>query len=233
MPHPTRCLQDPMCRRRQAGQGARHGHRSRLQIYEFRTTKVFHEDGSILGRVVRSDKNTTVRGLLWCGSTNNSKFVNRDLNGAVNIRRCVVSPVRPPELSRVSGQQAIHQRVGKIHKMLRAVVSVGQHYGISSRRWTPLKFQGCDHGTSLPHLQVYERLYAVVKCYFGRCTEIHLAEYIVSFYVLLSCLWRGCFCHFFLLLKYMHCSCPHRALTRAAAALRPTTNQVQKQMHYC
>jgi hypothetical protein len=87
-----------------------------IVVDEFRTTKVFHEDGSILGSVVRNDKNTAVRGLLWCGSTNNSKFVNRDLNGAVNIRRCVVSPVRPPELTRVSGQQAIHQRVGKYIK---------------------------------------------------------------------------------------------------------------------
>lgn len=83
---------------------------------EFRTTKVFHEDGSILNSVVRLDKHENVRGLLWCSSTNNSKFVNRDLNGAVNIRRCVVCPIRPPELTRVKGQQAIRLKVGKYIK---------------------------------------------------------------------------------------------------------------------
>ena len=83
---------------------------------EFRTTKVYHEDGSILNSVVRLDKNEVVRGLLWCSSTNNSKFVNRDLNGAVNIRRCVVSPIRPPELTRKKGQPAIQQRIGKYIK---------------------------------------------------------------------------------------------------------------------
>lgn len=87
-----------------------------IVVDEFRTTKVFHEDGSILGSVVRLDKNAAVRGLLWCSSTNNSKFVNRDLNGAVNIRRCVVSRVRPPELTRVTRQPAIQQRVGKYIK---------------------------------------------------------------------------------------------------------------------
>ena len=39
-----------------------------------------------------------VRGLRWCNSTSCCKFINRDLNAAIQIYRCFTFPVRPPEL---------------------------------------------------------------------------------------------------------------------------------------
>jgi transposase len=50
---------------------------------------------------------------MWCGSTINGKFVNRDLNAALNIRRCLISLVRPVELCRVVGQGKLYKVVGK------------------------------------------------------------------------------------------------------------------------
>lgn len=52
-------------------------------IDEFRTSKICYFDDSILTRVQYKDSNTKscLRGLLWCSSPNNSKFVSRDLNG--------------------------------------------------------------------------------------------------------------------------------------------------------
>ena len=88
-----------------------------LVVDEFRSTRVHHEDGSLLQGVQRRDTNERLRGLLWCSSTNNTKFVNRDLNAAINIRRCVTSPVRPLELTRMKGQPALpRMTVGKIIK---------------------------------------------------------------------------------------------------------------------
>jgi hypothetical protein len=86
-------------------------------VDEFRTTRIHHEDGSLLQSVKRRDTNEWLRGLLWCSSTNNTKFVNRDLNAAINIRRCVTSPVRPLELTRIKGQPRLPTNVlGKIIK---------------------------------------------------------------------------------------------------------------------
>lgn len=86
-------------------------------VDEFRTTRVHHEDGSLLQSVKRRDTNEWLRGLLWCSSTNNTKFVNRDLNAAINIRRCLINPVRPLELRRVHGQPRLPNHVlGKIIK---------------------------------------------------------------------------------------------------------------------
>jgi hypothetical protein len=86
-------------------------------VDEFRTTRIHHEDGSLLQSVKRRDTDEWLRGLLWCSSTNNTKFVNRDLNAAINIRRCVTNPVRPLELRRVEGQPRLPNYVlGKIIK---------------------------------------------------------------------------------------------------------------------
>jgi hypothetical protein len=86
-------------------------------VDEFRTTRVHHEDGSLLQSVKRRDTNEWLRGLLWCSSTNNTKFVNRDLNAAINIKRCVTSAVRPLELTRIKGQPRLPNNVlGKIIK---------------------------------------------------------------------------------------------------------------------
>lgn len=86
-------------------------------VDEFRSTKIHSEDGSLLKNVKRRDTNELLRGLLWCDSTNNTKFVNRDLNAAINIRRCLVNPVRPLELTRVPGQLRLPKyALGKIIK---------------------------------------------------------------------------------------------------------------------
>ena len=89
-------------------------------VDEFRSTRVHHEDDTILqgvGRMVGDDKIEDVRGLLWCGSTRqgNSKFVNRDLNGALNIRRCLLLQERPAimDRSRCRGQR-LTKTIGKI-----------------------------------------------------------------------------------------------------------------------
>ena len=84
-------------------------------IDEFRTTKIFHEDGSQLQNVMRMDKRERLRGLLWCNSPEKNKFVNRDFNGAMNIRRCAFHP-RPLELTRIEGQPKIVMSIGKFIK---------------------------------------------------------------------------------------------------------------------
>ena len=83
-------------------------------VDEFRTSKVDCETNQILKEVRLQQVQRTVRGLLWCDSTINtrSKFVNRDLNAAINIRRCAVLPQRPPELSRL-GHPKLRLAVGK------------------------------------------------------------------------------------------------------------------------
>lgn len=71
-----------------------------IPVGEFRTTKVFNKDDSLLRKVQRRDNGYQVRGLLWCNSTNDGKFIDRDLNAAINIRRCVTDIVRPLALTR-------------------------------------------------------------------------------------------------------------------------------------
>ncbi len=70
---------------------------------EFRSTRVHYKDDKILQGVGvwKGYKKVSVRGLLWCESTNKygGKLVNRDLNAALNIRRCVIG-VRPDALNR-------------------------------------------------------------------------------------------------------------------------------------
>ena len=87
-----------------------------VPVDEFRTSKIFHEDSStILQTVEREDKKTVIRGLLWYSSTieSESKFVNRDVNAAINILNCLIKPKRPAMLCRSENNEKIVQTVGK------------------------------------------------------------------------------------------------------------------------
>lgn len=82
--------------------------RERFETYaidEFRTTRVDFRTRTVLGKVGRQVDGKTVRGLLWCGSTSQQKtseFVNRDLNGAMNILKLLIDgPGRPDIMDRV------------------------------------------------------------------------------------------------------------------------------------
>ena len=71
---------------------------------EYRSTRVDYKDGSILQGVGKKNdygELIDVRGLLWCKTTKGygCKLVNRDLNAALNIRRCLTG-VRPDALTR-------------------------------------------------------------------------------------------------------------------------------------
>jgi hypothetical protein len=98
--------------------------KSRIPIVlvdEFRTSKVHWKDDKILKTVVKRNEDgklAVVRGLLWCGSTNEiNKFVNRDLNAAINILRCATLPSRPAMLDRRRGsRKKIVQTRGAILK---------------------------------------------------------------------------------------------------------------------
>lgn len=86
-------------------------------IDEFRTTMVHCFDDSILQKVAKRKNNRleAVRGLLWCNSTISNKFVNRDMNAAINIWRCAkMYPERPLALSRRHDIQRIVQPIGRI-----------------------------------------------------------------------------------------------------------------------
>jgi hypothetical protein len=103
-----------------------------VAVDEFRTTQLSHVDGTHMQKVaVPSDpklagaqgpaemkrRDVVVRGLLWCGSTSeNGKFVNRDMNAAINILKCGTSASRPSWLRRPSDPTAAlpKQRVVKL-----------------------------------------------------------------------------------------------------------------------
>ena len=83
---------------------------------EFRTSKAYWKTGEILKTVATRRKNgtlKTVRGLLWCGSTN-CGFINRDKNAAINILRCATLPKRPTILNRSLAKERLVQQLGKI-----------------------------------------------------------------------------------------------------------------------
>jgi hypothetical protein len=85
-------------------------------IDEFRTSKIHWETDRLLHKVgKKSSPRTTVRGLLWCGPTISSegKFVNRDLNGAMNILRCAVGE-RPTVLRRSESNTHLVQRIERL-----------------------------------------------------------------------------------------------------------------------
>ena len=66
---------------------------------EFRTSRVFNVTDTLLESVKSKKRDTVLRGLLWNRSPT-SKFVNRDANAALNIRRCITTPTRPLSLTR-------------------------------------------------------------------------------------------------------------------------------------
>ena len=86
-------------------------------VDEFRSTKVNAETGAPMKTVEKRIEGgvRSVRGLLWCDSTNQQggKFVNRDLNAAINIHRCFAQPQRPSELCRIPGQPRLDLVVGR------------------------------------------------------------------------------------------------------------------------
>ncbi len=81
---------------------------------------VHWKDDSLLEKVAKPGKNgklVAVRGLSWCRSTNTEdKFVNRDLNAAINILRCATLPKRPESLTRTIDKVKYVQPIGKILK---------------------------------------------------------------------------------------------------------------------
>lgn len=88
-----------------------------VHVDEFRSTRVYNGDKeTVLQDVKRKSDGRKVRGLLWCRSTNRygGKLINRDLNGALNIRDCLLLAKRPPMLKR--GGSKLKVTVGKIIK---------------------------------------------------------------------------------------------------------------------
>jgi hypothetical protein len=97
-----------------------------IPVDKFRTSYTHHELGCTLQRVEKEkcqrspgdiqtygalteeqmERTAKVRGLLTLVSTTTGrkrvKFVNREFNAAINIRRCAVMEIRPPELTRVN-----------------------------------------------------------------------------------------------------------------------------------
>lgn len=70
-----------------------------VSIDEFRTTKIHSRTNTLLEKV-KTEENKEVRGLLWCSSTTDSKFVNRDKNAAENMERLFTLSSRPVIMSR-------------------------------------------------------------------------------------------------------------------------------------
>ena len=91
-------------------------------VDEFRTTRVNYKDDVLLKSVNIEATGKAVRGLLWCDSTipGKGKFVDRDLNAAVNIRRCYVyeklNGTRPEALCRATcaGNKLPILKVGRV-----------------------------------------------------------------------------------------------------------------------
>ncbi len=84
-------------------------------VDEYLTTKIDCETDTVLEKVKVKGANNCLRGLLWC--SNNSKFISRDKNAALNILRCAILPTRPTSLLR--GQPRVEQIVGKRIKDVR------------------------------------------------------------------------------------------------------------------
>ena len=85
-----------------------------VAVDEFRTTRIYNGDHTtVLQDIKRKDTGGKVRGLLWCCSTNQtkSKYVNRDLNAALNIRDCFIS--RPNMLTRSKTKGKLEVIVGR------------------------------------------------------------------------------------------------------------------------
>ena len=85
-------------------------------VDEFRTSKIDYRTDSILKGVKVKGAEKSLRGLLWCETTRQiqSKFVNRDVNAALNILRCGLLEERPKILSRCEDNQRLVFEVGKM-----------------------------------------------------------------------------------------------------------------------
>jgi len=84
-------------------------------VDEFRTSKIYWKNGTILELVNTFVSKKPLRGLLWCCSTSTEKgkFINRDVNAAINILNCATLPTRPIALQRSPNLRKIVQHVGK------------------------------------------------------------------------------------------------------------------------
>ena len=82
---------------------------------EFRTTAISWKEQVVLQSVNITEGGRCVRGLLWCGSTNDtvSKFVNRDLNAAINIRQCLTLRELPYLMRRSENHPALTKTIGR------------------------------------------------------------------------------------------------------------------------
>ena len=77
---------------------------------EFRTSKVYSIDNSVLQLVAQKDRpRRALRGVLW--SVTKQRFVSRDLNAALNIRRCLLN--RPDILKRNTATGKLEQAIVK------------------------------------------------------------------------------------------------------------------------
>ena len=89
-------------------------------VDEYNTTKMCNCCGKELQSLYKEKdgKFLTVRGLKWCGSTTNSKLVNRDKNAALNILLCYLSgdKNRPQSLTRkpLKGGKSVKASCGQI-----------------------------------------------------------------------------------------------------------------------
>jgi len=72
-----------------------------LLVNKFKTAMVHARDGSVMKQVWSKREHATARGLTWCSSTK-GKFVNRNWNAALSIRRCLALSIRPRELCRAA-----------------------------------------------------------------------------------------------------------------------------------
>ena len=82
-------------------------------VDEFRTTALWNGDKeTVLQTVAMKGSGAKVRGLLWYNSTRQhiSKYINRDLNAALNILDCFLLPQRPTAMDRSMTPQALRGR---------------------------------------------------------------------------------------------------------------------------
>ena len=64
-------------------------------VDEYRTTRIHHECMTDMKLVKSIKSSRPVHGLRWCCSPNCCKFVERDMNAAINILKCGTTDVRP------------------------------------------------------------------------------------------------------------------------------------------
>ena len=78
-------------------------HYKTVLVDEFRTTQIHYKTDERLSKVYEDGKE--VRGLRWCSSTIGCKFIDRDINAALNMLRCYMCEERPQALRRSEGAQ--------------------------------------------------------------------------------------------------------------------------------